>query len=191
VISSYNDSLNDVKSLVSFFSGKKYFIGWAFNSAKYSMHNKKYLDYKPSKKNVMSIQEYFKEINEKKIFKFSITPPPIVVSPNDISINSKKQIFKYERDVCSGNFNSIYILPDGKVTICEELYWTPKFIIGDLMKNSIVEVWNSEKAINLYNLQQSDISPKSVCSKCNDYDACRKVKHVCWRDVVMYYGEEN
>ena len=28
----------------------------------------------------------------------------------------------------------MYILPDGKVTICEELYWNEHFIIGDVTK---------------------------------------------------------
>ncbi len=41
---------------------------------------------------------------------------------------------------CSANFYAFVILRDGKVTICEELYLHPKFIIGDLKKQSIMEV---------------------------------------------------
>lgn len=28
-----------------------------------------------------------------------------------------------------------FVLPDGKVSACEQLYWHPQFIIGDLKNN--------------------------------------------------------
>ena len=33
----------------------------------------------------------------------------------------------FSRSYCSGLFSSLFILPNGKVTMCEELYWYPKF----------------------------------------------------------------
>lgn len=41
-------------------------------------------------------------------------------------------------------------MPDGKVTICEELYWHPHFIIGDLKKQTLKEIWNSQKAKDIF-----------------------------------------
>jgi hypothetical protein len=38
---------------------------------------------------------------------------------------------------CSANSSHIFILPDGKVTIGEQLYWKPHFIIGDLSRQTI------------------------------------------------------
>lgn len=39
--------------------------------------------------------------------------------------------------VCSALNSHLFILPDGKVTICEQLYWNPRFIIGDAKKSGL------------------------------------------------------
>ncbi len=96
-----------------------------------------------------------------------------------------------ERARCSGNFYSFTILPDGKVTVCEELYWHPKFIIGDLTQQSIEEVWNSPRALELYNISKDMIRAESACKTCEDFDPCHKNKGVCWKEVLYAYGEDN
>jgi len=83
------------------------------------------------------------------------------------------------------------ILPDGRVTICEELYNHPQFIIGDVSTHSIMEVWNSEKALKLFNIERESISDKSTCKKCEGFDSCRHNKGVCWKIILMAYGNEN
>jgi radical SAM protein with 4Fe4S-binding SPASM domain len=108
----------------------------------------------------------------------------------DKAPEEKKKSFG-ERARCSGNFYSFTILPDGKVTICEELYWHPKFIIGDLSKQSIEEVWNSKPALELYNISRDMIKDKSPCKTCPEFDPCHKIKGVCWKEVLYAYGEEN
>ena len=95
------------------------------------------------------------------------------------------------RSMCTGNVCSFYILPDGKVTICEQTYWHPYFILGDVTKNSIMDVWNSEKALNLYNIKQSEIRDSSVCKKCKQFESCRRGKGACWRMTIQAYGDEN
>lgn len=92
---------------------------------------------------------------------------------------------------CSGNLSSIYILPDGKVTICEELYWHPKFILGDINTQSIKEIWNSKKAKDLFYIKQNEFRTDSHCSKCEEFQKCRSYKHICWRDTILSYGREN
>jgi hypothetical protein len=37
---------------------------------------------------------------------------------------------------CSALNNYLFILPDGKATICEQLYWLPQFLIGDVSANT-------------------------------------------------------
>ena len=49
------------------------------------------------------------------------------------------------RPLCEGNLSYMLVLPDGKVTICEELYWHPQFILGNITEKSIMEVWMSDK----------------------------------------------
>jgi len=96
-----------------------------------------------------------------------------------------------KRASCTGNTESFYILPDGKVTICEELYWHPKFIIGDLTRQSILEMWNSNEAIDLYNLSQGQIGSNSACKNCSVFNECRRGKGVCYREIMKSYGQDN
>lgn len=74
------------------------------------------------------------------------------------------------------------------MTICEELYWHPHFIIGSILNNSIQELWQSDKALSLYYVHQSDISEQSACHDCTQFEECRSLKKVCYRDVVQKYG---
>ncbi len=106
------------------------------------------------------------------------------------SLERKKADYP-NRPQCSGNFQAFNILPDGKVTVCEELYWHPRFIIGDLMKQSIREVWNSEEALALYRFSRDAVGETSACKTCADFDGCHQGKGVCWKQVMYAYGEEN
>lgn len=94
-----------------------------------------------------------------------------------------------KRSICTGNLTSFVLLPDGKVTICEELYWNKHFIIGNLVEEDIMEMWNSQAANSLFNLKKETISSESACKFCNDFDSCRIKTGVCWKDVLAYYGE--
>ena len=85
----------------------------------------------------------------------------------------------------------MFILPDGKVTICEQLYWIPQFIIGDVNHNSIEEIWNSPKALQLANLCQSEIQENSKCKECTLFDKCFTKHKRCWANIIKAYGLEN
>lgn len=91
--------------------------------------------------------------------------------------------------VCGILNDEIIVLPDGKVTVCDQLYWNEKFIIGDLTLNSIKDVWNSDKSQELLKQKQILVSEKSACKKCEIFDSC--FIHRCWVDVIKAYGEEN
>lgn len=106
--------------------------------------------------------------------------------------NKKEKAFK-ERPKCEGNVSALFIMPDGKVTICEEMYWHPNFILGDVTENSIMEVWNSPKGHYLANIPQESISAGSACRTCELYYSCRGVNidRICWKEVQYFYGREN
>ena len=95
------------------------------------------------------------------------------------------------RPLCTGNVHGFFVLPDGKVTLCEQLYWHPYFILGDLKKQSIMEVWNSRKAISLWEFSQERVRDSSPCKTCEAFDACRRGLGNCWRQAVAAYGSEN
>ena len=95
------------------------------------------------------------------------------------------------RSMCSANVSQICILNDGQVTICEELYWNENFLIGNVINNSIEEIWKSDRALKLANLSRLDFSDNSNCKTCRNFETCRLTKGVCWSNVLMAYGDEN
>jgi len=86
---------------------------------------------------------------------------------------------------------NIFILPDGKVTICEQLYWDSRFIIGDLTTQSIEEVWNSPRALELSFPKREDFRDESVCKGCDIFEECLSFPNKCFADVLKGYGKEN
>lgn len=97
-----------------------------------------------------------------------------------------------DRAFCSGNFSSFFVLPDGNVTLCEELYWREEMYLGNLMENSITEVWNSQKALDLFHLKDLFKDKDSTCKDCDALNECRiNGAGVCWKEIIAAYGEDN
>lgn len=95
------------------------------------------------------------------------------------------------RPMCTGNVQGFFVLPDGKVTLCEQLYWHPFFILGNLTRQSIMEMWNSEKALSLWNISRGEIRGTSPCRLCFHFDECRRGLGNCWRRAAAAYGAGN
>jgi len=84
--------------------------------------------------------------------------------------------------------NRLFVLPDGKVSICEQLYWHPQFIIGDLKRQSLEEIWNSDKALELFNLQHNFFDGDTPCAKCKTINFCNQKHRRCFVKVIKAYG---
>lgn len=133
-------------------------------------------------------------INEKKktckdFFNLTIDVPDKDNTCN-MTFAEKKQAFN-KRAKCTGNMSSFIILPNGNVSVCEETYFNKNLILGNILNSTIMEVWNSEKAKNLFFIPQSKFPKESPCSNCIDFVECRYGTGVCWTDAMAAYGEEN
>lgn len=104
--------------------------------------------------------------------------------PND---SIERQNMWEKRAYCTGNRDGFIILPDGRVTACEELYDHPAFIMGDLKNQTIMEMWSSAKAMAL-NYPDQSLVDDGPCRSCPDFIQCHSVKGRCWRDVLKSYG---
>ena len=91
---------------------------------------------------------------------------------------------------CSALNTHLFILPDGKVTICEQLYWHPAFLIGDVKQQSLKEIWKSDKCLKLVNIPKEDIKESSPCKSCELFTSCFSYRNRCWADIIKTYGEE-
>ena len=87
--------------------------------------------------------------------------------------------------------NRLFVLPDGKATLCEQLYWHPDFIVGDLAKQSFEEVWNSEKAKRIFSGEYFTRKGGKQCSQCKVHDFCKQNRRRCVVKVMKAYGMEN
>ena len=85
----------------------------------------------------------------------------------------------------------LFILPDGKVSVCEQLYWHPQFIIGDLKEQTISEIWNSTKALKLFEMKANMFRNESRCHTCEALSSCNKRHKRCFVKAIKAYGLDN
>lgn len=189
VISKYNCEIDDARRLIERIKQYKNIRFLSFAPGEASLY-KKFEDYRADLNKLKDMENYVNSFGGR------ITPTLEVnfqgystdAAFKD-SVDVKKKRFK-ERATCSGNFTALFILPDGQVGICEQLYWHPNFIIGDLNEQSIMEVWNSDKAKKLFEFPKSNFPETSPCNNCESFDFCRYVKGVCWKNIFFAYGME-
>ena len=171
---------------LNYFSEFKNLIKVSIAPGDYSLY--KPFSYASRKGDLEIIKEFIDKTQDD--FPYPLDMQSIATSTIDLSFEERKASFD-KRSICSGNLTSLFILPDGKATICEQVYWHPFFILGDLNNNSIMDVWNSNKSLNLWNFKQEDIKSESPCHACKDFTECRKGKGSCWRFAMEAYGFDN
>ena len=111
-----------------------------------------------------------------------------------IYIDADKSVTEDEfwnRAFCTGGRTGLVILPDGKITCCEELYWHPEYILGDLKEQSLDEVFASPKRWNLLNPRKEDVDSNSPCFNCIDevFEKCNREKGRCYRETLKIFGK--
>lgn len=191
VLTKLTANKENIKEMFSYFSAKQYIRSWEIRPAIYSIKKSEssFMDLKASKGVFEELYSFVgQEIRPDSPFR-------IELSKNDINKEYRKAEKGCESFVgakCSALNNHLFILPDGKVTICEQLYWNSDFIIGDINHSSIEEIWNSPKAMALTNMKEQDVNVKSACKTCTFFDMCFRVdRNRCWSDIIKTYGESN
>lgn len=187
VLSQKNRTVEDMASLFDFLKDLQNIIEWKVDKAGASLYTQAdYKDIEISEEDLDCIGRYIDGVREKLPYGVRAPRPKV---PNQYVPKNMRDDF-FQRGFCSGNYSALFILPDGKVTLCEELYWTERFILGNVLEQSLEEVWNSEKAKALFYLDPEDIPVDSFCHTCADFAGCRSLKQVCYREVVKKYGVE-
>lgn len=186
IVTSYNSNLAELKELIDYVAGFKNIGEITFTNATFSIYK--------TKENFarLNVSESF--VNEFEAYLETIKNDYPCLKITARFYNRKSEFRNGElfgrRGYCSGNLTSMVILPDGRVTVCEELYDHPRFRIGDVSTQSLQEVWNSQKARSLYSLRQEMFSEASPCRSCKEFATCRVEKGVCWKEVLAAYGPE-
>lgn len=189
IITNFNSDLNNIKAFIEKLNEFKNIRLLTFTVAERSHFKDEivYFKYRVKDEILVEIKDYIEAQKSKKL-NFELRFSRYRTKEDYFCTDTSK--FN-ERARCSANVDSCIILPDGKVTICEELYWHPKFLIGDLTKQSLTEMWNSSDALALYSLNPEVISNNSRCKECADLTNCHQEKGVCWKLILQAYGDQN
>lgn len=187
VLTNINDDIENLEAVANFLKDLDRLERWEIRVAFRSLYSKENFEsIKSSRSQISTIEKWI----EKKQKEF---PTEILWSPDD-DVKYKRSAggsAKFEGPVCSANMTNMIILPDGTVTICEQLYWDQNFVIGNICENTIKEVWNSSKALDLWKREQSSINPQSPCHTCSDFTSCFKASNRCYANIMKAYGMEN
>jgi radical SAM protein with 4Fe4S-binding SPASM domain len=149
--------------------------------------NEEFLKYRLSLTQIQQIKDLIETKSKEVHFELNADTNTYTKEMFCNSFENKKMEF-YKRAHCTGNERSFYILPNGDISICEELYFNENLKLGNILNNSIMEMWNSEQAVNLFYISQSKFPKESYCSKCAEFKECRHKRGICWVDVIAAYG---
>ena len=92
-----------------------------------------------------------------------------------------------ERGPCSGGHSSMTITPDGKVVQSDTVPQEETFFVGDVSRQSIIEVWNSEALLN-FAYQPREKLAGSACHDCENLEVCQSKAGSCSRDTHFDFG---
>lgn len=186
VITNMNADISQLELMRNFLSTLKNIRKWDVRIAFRSLYTKEDFDnIKATREQINEIASWTDKIEKDTPFEISWIP-----DDDDKYKKAEGGSKNFEGAACSANVTNMMVLPDGNVTICEQLYWHPDFIIGNIKEQTIEEIWNSHRALELWNLSQMDINPESPCHVCKDFEECFKMANRCYANILKAYGTD-
>lgn len=123
----------------------------------------------------------------------TVAPPrqqgaePVEALPDEDNEISEK-IRRWKDDGCSfGGHSSMTITPDGKVMLYDTVPLDEALFVGDVSRNSILEVWNSEPLQN-YAFPRMEQFKGAACYDCKELAKCQSKAGYCFRDAYFQSG---
>lgn len=186
VLTKFNSSYDEIEKLLDFVAQYRNVKEVRFNPCGYSLYKDNFLNISLTENEIQEIEKYIRKISQ------CYPQLSINISGHEayyMYSDSYRQQNYCKRALCTGNVRNAVLLPSGDVTICEELYAHPRFILGNIKQASLKDIWNSKRAIELFHFSQTKKSD-SPCHSCSTQKVCREGKGVCWKTVLMAYGME-
>lgn len=187
ILTSFNTSVSEMQSLYDFVKEIKKLAYWEIRVPKKSIYNNFVFEkIKPSSENLECVSNFITE---------ELIPlSHITIIYSDELLKEKYNCEKCTSDTfggmrCGALSQGCFVLPDGKITLCEELYWHPQFIIGDLRKSTLKDIWSSDKANYWFRFRKEQFEENSICGKCNYVEKCLSIRKRCWVSAIRMYGD--
>ncbi len=187
VITNINDSIEELEKIARFVRTLKRVERWEVRVAFRSLYSHIDFDqFRCAKDQLDIIEAWVEQIKES--VRCEVLWSPSRDKEYQITSGGSEN---FPGPFCTANTTNMMILPNGEVTICEQLYWHEHFIIGNVKEATIADIWTGKKALSLWNLQQNKISELSPCKRCKDFDKCFEQGNRCYADIMKAYGKQN
>lgn len=108
--------------------------------------------------------------------------------PSEMTADERAGFFR-ERPRCSGGRWEFTLLPDGSMSLCEELYYHPEFIVGNVLQTPIAELWNSDRMLEILYPESEDIA-HGPCGGCEFLHECNTKQGRCWIRALKAYRDK-
>ena len=190
VLTKHNKDIGDLEQYLDELSLYSHISNVQLSVVGRSLYKDGYDEHKLSKEDVKQIADFITKVQDEKLYPFTISFAPGIPKKAFIDNLTNKQASYNKRGLCSANVLQVFILPTGEVTICEELMFNPRFILGNLNDHDLGAIWRNNE---IKSLQNKILFKNSRCGKCEKFDECRSSlskKGVCWKQVIHAYGEQ-
>lgn len=187
VLTTYNCDRHTLTELYRSLSALEHLREWRIVpvSNSITIDYAEFMRLKASKEQIESIFDYLNE------FIVPVSPFPVILNRELLDkkfYTDRGGSAHFKGSACSALNTHLFILPDGKVTVCEQLYWNRRFIIGDVSCSGLKEVWDSSGVCSIKSLSRADIQEGSPCKSCDRFEKCYDFRNRCWSDVIKAYG---
>lgn len=189
ILTKHNSNKSDITELYNYIKQIKNLVYWEVRVPKLSIYTPQtFSEIQATKKDLTEICSFIKsELIPDKGCTIYVSDEAI----EEIYKKGKPNDQCFKGGSCGILENRLFVLPDGKVTLCEQLYWHPQFILGDLKEQTLAEIWQSPRAKALFEMGQTQFRENSACTKCHIFEFCRKNHRRCLVKVIKAYGEKN
>jgi len=187
VITRFNDDINNIRTLLNFFDNYSNIIQVTVNAAGYSLYknSNNFIKIRTSIEKYKLLESFCDERNSN--YRIIVSNYSKKADYINTKLN-KKENFN-NRSTCTANRSYLYILPDGNVTICEELMFNKMFYLGNIISDNLETIWRTNNLKFLVNPLSYPIG--SICRDCNDFIECHNNQGVCWKEIMYAYGKDS
>jgi radical SAM protein with 4Fe4S-binding SPASM domain len=92
-----------------------------------------------------------------------------------------------QRKYCSGGRTKMLIKPDGDVTLCEQPPHQAQFVVGNVFKQRVMDIWNGPRLLAAAFPSRAQFR-ETICFDCDEARDCFGRVGYCFRDSLLSYG---
>ncbi len=109
---------------------------------------------------------------------------------DDVTTGGAKNVSWEEwcrRPICSSGRSKMLTKPDGDVILCEQVPRDERFIVGNILDEGLIGVWNSQRTLDFI-FPAREKFKGTACYDCGEFDDCNGFRGYCFRDAYCSYG---